>query len=58
MFGPHEGDCILDFNGQRVPLDEEEFGALLDKNRGKEIELLIYRAGNKLTKKIRLASGA
>jgi dihydrofolate reductase len=38
-------------------IDPEEFGALLDKNRGKEIELLIYRAGNKLTKKIRLASG-
>jgi hypothetical protein len=53
----YEGDCILEFNGQRVPLDEEEFSALLDKNRGKEIELLIYRSGNKLIKKIRLASG-
>jgi hypothetical protein len=54
----YEGDCILEFNGQRVPLDEEEFSALLDKNRGKEIDLLIYRGGSRLTKKIRLASGS
>ena len=53
----YEGDVILEFNGQRVPLDDEEFNALLEKHRGQEIELLIYRAGNKLTKKIRLASG-
>lgn len=54
----YEGDVILEFNGQRVPLEEEAFGALLEKHRGKEIELLIYRSGNKLTKKIRLASGS
>ncbi len=54
----YEGDCILEFNGEKVPLDEEEFSALLDKNRGKEIELLIYRGGSRLTKKIQLATGA
>lgn len=54
----YEGDVILEFNGQRVPLEEEEFSSLLAKHRGQEIELLIYRAGNKLTKKIRLASGS
>ena len=53
----YEGDCILEFNGQKVPIDEEAFSALLDKNRGKEIELLIYRDGSRLTKKIRLGTG-
>ena len=53
----YEGDYILEFNGQRVPVSEEEFSALLDKNRGQEIALLIYRNGSKLTKKIRLAPG-
>jgi S1-C subfamily serine protease len=54
----YEGDCILEFNGRRVPLDDEEFSALLDKHRGQEIELLIYRNGSKVKKKIRLATGA
>ncbi len=54
----YEGDCVLEFNGQKVPVDDEEFGELLDKNRGREIELLIYRGGSRLTKKIRLATGA
>lgn len=53
----YEGDYLLEFNGQRVPVADEEFGALLDKHRGQEIALLIYRNGTKLTKKIRLATG-
>lgn len=53
----YEGDVILEFNGRRVSVVEEDFSALLDKHRGREIELLIYRAGSKLTKKILLASG-
>jgi len=54
----YEGDCILEFNGQRVPVADEDFSALLDKHRGQEIELLIYRNGSRVKKKVRLATGA
>jgi hypothetical protein len=53
----YEGDCILELNTKRIPPDHEGFVELLHHNRGKEVELLIYRDGTKTIKKVQLAPG-
>lgn len=49
-----EGDYILEVNGVRV--NKEMLRMMLAQYRGKEVELLIYRNGAKMKKKVQLAS--
>jgi hypothetical protein len=49
----YEGDLILEANGQKVNFDN--FSDFLDSHHGKVVELLIYRNGARITKKVKLA---
>jgi hypothetical protein len=51
----YEGDIILEANGRKIPVTEDEFGEFLERNKGKLVEFLIYRNGARITKKIQLA---
>ncbi len=49
----YEGDIILEANGQKVNYDN--FNDFLASHRGQVVDLLIYRNGVRITKKVKLA---